>query len=84
MKSYRKSVRRNQKAGSRRLSKNVKRSKSMRKSRKSIRTRSRKSKGIIAQIGGFLRDLSIALMEDLELIQVIKYLFIIIYISFTK
>tara|TARA_B100000963_G_C22363002_1_gene552462 strand:+ start:202 stop:417 length:216 start_codon:yes stop_codon:yes gene_type:complete len=60
MKSYKKSVRRNQKAGSRRLSKNVKRSKSMRKSRKSIRTKSRKSKGIIAQIGGFLRDLSVA------------------------
>ena len=59
MRSYRKSYRKNQRAG-RRVSKRVNRSKSVRKSRKSLRTRSRKSKGIMAQIGGFLRDLSIA------------------------
>tara|TARA_Y100001970_G_C14007044_1_gene736413 strand:- start:349 stop:543 length:195 start_codon:yes stop_codon:yes gene_type:complete len=53
MKSYRRSVRRNQRAG-RRVSKRMNRNKSVRK----LRTRSRKSKGIMAQIGGFLRDLS--------------------------
>ena len=57
MRSYKKSVRRNQRAGNR-ISK---RSNRRRSSRKTVRrNRSKKSKSIMQQIGGFLRDLSIA------------------------
>jgi hypothetical protein len=62
MRSLKRSIRKNQRAGSR-VSKGMNlRRKSVRKSRsKSLRkNRTRKSKGILAQIGGFVRDLTVA------------------------